>query len=189
MMPRIIAFTGNARHGKDTCAAHLVRRYNYARFSLASPLKAAACAMFAWSPWQIESRKDEIDPEYGISPRQVMQALGTDFGQYLLKKNYPEFARVTGRKLWVKALLARAKDEPLVVISDLCFPHEAEEIHKQGGIVIRVWRPGYPVDKSHESEAAVCRVSEDFLASNDGTIEELERQLDEIMLQLLGGKA
>jgi hypothetical protein len=171
--PRLVAITGHSRHGKDTIADYLIIRYGYAKYSLAAPLKAAACAMFGWSPDALEGGKDTPDARYGISPRQVLQALGTEFGQFTLCEMFPEFARVTGRKLWVRSLLARCQAEPLAVISDLRFPHEAEEVRAAGGYIIKVRRP-WPVDLGHESEAAIAEVREDIAVENDSTIAALD---------------
>lgn len=180
-LPRLVALCGHARHGKDTAADYLARRYGYARYSLAAPLEAAVCELFGWDPAEIEAKKGDMDPRYGLSPRQALQALGTEYAQRSLCRLFPAFRETTGRGLWVKRLLERSASEPLVVVSDCRFPHEEQAIHAAGGMVIRVYRPGCPIDLSHESERAVAHVHEDALAVNGGTIEDLERELDTIM--------
>ena len=184
--PRIIAITGHARHGKDTLADYLVIRYGYAKYSLAAPLKAAACAMFGWSACDIETEKDCIDARYGITPRQVLQALGTEFGQRTLCDMFPAFASATGRKLWIRSLLARSASEPRLVISDMRFPHEAEEAKAAGAYIIKVVRPSWPVDLSHESESAVAQITPDTIITNGADIPALDRQLDVLMHYLEG---
>jgi hypothetical protein len=186
LTPRLIAITGHSRHGKDTIADHLIIRHGYAKYSLAAPLKAAACAMFGWNPSELEELKDWTDERYGITPRQVLQALGTEFGQRTLSDMFPDFAETTGRKLWVRSLLARAASEPFVVISDLRFPHEAEEVKAAGGIIIKVQRTGWPVDLTHESESAVADVVPDWIVQNDSDIPALDRKIDQLMFNFGG---
>lgn len=185
-LPRLVALCGHARAGKDTAALYLEARYGYARYSLAAPLKAAVCDLFGWDAADLERIKDDIDPRYGLSPRQALQALGTEYAQRSLCRLFPVFAMTTGRGLWVKRLLERSVGESLVVVSDCRFPHEEEAIHAAGGVVIRIHRPGLPVDLSHESERSVAHVHEDALAVNGGSIEDLERELDTIMHDLGG---
>jgi hypothetical protein len=186
-LPRIIALCGHARHGKDTIAEHLAARYGYARYSLAAPLKAAVLELFGWAPADLEGEaKERIDPRWGLSPRQALQALGTEYGQAGLCTLFPEFARVTGRKLWIRRLLERAGGEARVVVSDCRFPHEAEEIHAAGGIVVRVHRPSWPVDLTHESERAVSRCRDDYLVVNSGSLDDLRLEVDRLMHQIGG---
>jgi hypothetical protein len=181
-LPRIVAITGHARHGKDTCADYLASVYGYTRYALATPLKESVCVMFGWSPEQVEGpTKELVDHRWGLSPRQALQALGTEYGQSCLCGMFPEFRLTTGRKLWVRRLLDRAGGDPRIVISDCRFPHEAEEIRRAGGVVIRVTRPGYPVDLSHESERAVDEIHPDAVVSNMGSIEDLYAVLDKAM--------
>lgn len=186
-LPRIIGIAGNSRHGKDTCADYLAARYGYSKYALADPLKSAAALLFGWTYADMEgASKDTVDPLFGLSPRQALQTLGTEFGQYTLMRLYPDFARTTGRTLWVRRLLDRSSDEPLVVVSDVRFPHEAEALRAEGAVVVLVTRPSVAVDTRHESERAVLDVRPDYIVENAGTIEELQRRIDGVMHTIMG---
>lgn len=180
-LPHIIGVTGNARHGKDTVAEYLSVRYGYSRYALAEPLKTACSILFDWTPQEMSGEsKDTIDPRYGISPRQALQSLGTEWGQFGLSR-YPEFKARTGRRLWVNRLLARSSGEPLVVVSDVRFPHEADAILEAGGQIVMVYRDSVPVDTRHESERAVLDIRPDYVLDNCGSIEDLQRKVDAMM--------
>ncbi len=186
-LPRIIGVSGHARHGKDSTAEYLECRYGYARYSLAAPLKAACREMFGWTAHELENDKDRVDARWGISPRQALQALGTEYAQAALPGLFPAFAERTGRKLWVRRLLERAfaRDEPLIAISDVRFPHEAEEIRAAGGIILRVFRDSVPVNSCHESERAVDEICPDWAIANNGTLDDLHREIDRVMHRIM----
>ena len=174
----ILGITGHARHGKDAVAAVLVQRLGYTRIALADPLKAAARAMFGWTLMHTDGAlKEAIDPRWGISPRHVMQLLGTEFGQYELGR-HDDFAAVTGRCLWVRrALLAAERVDGDVVIPDVRFHHEADAVRAAGGSILRVIRASVPVCRDHTSESEMDEIIADDEIHNDGTLKDLERMV------------
>lgn len=179
----IIGFAGHARHGKDTCADVLVKRYGFHKRALADIMKESLRVMFGWTDRHLYGDlKDVVDPVYGISPRHALQEFGTGFAQHGLSK-YDSFAETTGRKIWVNSLLNRVSGD--TVISDVRFPHEAEAIREKGGIIVLVSRTGYPVDLSHESERAVDEITADYTVNNVGTLTDLEWQVCGLMNELL----
>jgi hypothetical protein len=143
-------------------------------------MKEACSIIFGWDLDFMDKHKEDADPSLGISPRQALMLLGTEFGQHMLCEKYPQFKETTGRKLWAKRVLATYRSEKptdRLVISDLRFPHEAEAVREKGGKVIRVIRPQWPVDLSHESESAVDSVPYDYLISNSGSLTDLEMKV------------
>lgn len=176
----LYAICGNKRHGKDSIADVLVKHYQFRKDSFARPMKEACSIIFGWDLDFMEKHKEDIDPSLGISPRQALMLLGTEFGQHMLCEKYPQFKEITGRKLWAKRVLDAYRSEKpseRLVISDLRFPHEAEVVREKGGKVIRVIRPRWPVDLSHESESAVDSVPYDYLISNSGSLTDLEKKV------------
>jgi len=164
----LIGICGHARHGKDTAADFIVKHHGYRKHALADVMKEACRVIFGWDDTYLYGElKDVIDPRYGISPRHALQTLGTQWGQWELSK-YDSFSDVTGRKLWVNSLLNRVSGD--TVISDVRFPHEAEAIRERGGVIIMVRRPGYAVDLTHESEAAVEQIKPDYVIRNAYTL-------------------
>jgi hypothetical protein len=67
--------------------------------------------------------------------------------------------------------LFKAPYGPRLVITDVRFPNEAEEIKRRGGIIIRVVRDGYGPVNEHVSEVAY--EGQDILIENNGSIEDL----------------
>jgi len=169
----LFAICGHKRHGKDSIADVLVAHFGFRKDQFARPMKEACSAIFGWSAEYIENEKETIDPRWGISPRQALMLLGTEWGQYMLSGEFPEFKRITGRKLWARRTLDLYNPSENLVISDMRFPHEAEEVRERGGKIIRVIRPTFPTDLSHESEKAVGDIQADIYVCNGGTLQDL----------------
>lgn len=167
----LIGVCGSARHGKDTTADVFVL-YGYKRYQFSEKMKKCLFDIFGWDRQFIEEHKEEIDPEWGVSPRQVLRAFGTEFAQTLMCELYPKFKDRTGRKLWAHALLREIPEDEDAVISDVRFLHEVEEIRNRGGLIIKVFRPSWPVDTSHASEREIAEIKEDVLLRNSGTLGE-----------------
>lgn len=190
----IIGVTGKARSGKSTISEHLCRHYGFTEYALASGLKRAASALFGWSLPYIEENKDNIDPLFGISPRQVLQSLGTDFTQHFLSEMYPEYGRVTGRFLHMKRfhsfLTMTSKDR--IVIPDIRFPHEINylTLSFNSVIILKVSRPReLRGDVSpHRSEHHIDDLSADYFIHNDtNTFSALYAEVDAIMREVFHG--
>lgn len=173
----LIGITGYARHGKDTTADVLVRQFGYTKYSFAGKMKQCLKIIFGWSDEYIANSKDIVDHKWGISPRKVLQLFGTEFGQHMLSNASPEFKRITGRKLWVKALLNSIERKSTAVIADLRYPHEADEVRASGGVIIRVEGSyaGCPtVGREHSSEMDIDLITPDYTIVNSGTLMEYQ---------------
>lgn len=170
----IIGIAGLARSGKDTCANVLCEElnkngYNFKKVALAKPMKDACRVIFGWdNDYLYGEKKDIIDERYGISPRRVLQTMGTDWGQFMLSK-FDNFKNVTGRKLWIKSLLNNYKGQN-IIISDIRFIHEADEIIKNNGYIIRIERPGIKQMK-HKSEREIKKIDVNAVIYNDSDID------------------
>lgn len=192
----LIGLTGYQRSGKDSVGKFLIPRYGFDRYYMAQPLKEALKIIFLWDEERIEERKDEVDPRWGISPRQAMRHLGTQWAQYELGAAYPLFAQVTDRKLWSNRFLMWYDDRPKsssVVVTDVRFPHEADAVRSRGGYLVRVDRPGFNTDKDHESEQHIESLEVDFIIRNSSTLAVLHEKTEKLInliqkVQLLGSK-
>jgi hypothetical protein len=170
---KLIGITGAAGSGKDTAADRLVSAHAFRKVSFAGPLKDGLCAMFNWTPEQINDRvfKETSLPDIGKSPRQLMQLLGTEYGREMV---HPD--------IWL--ILARRKIEAFmqyrsVVISDVRFDNEAEMIRAMGGQIIHLIRPGISAVAAHVSEQGVTiNHTVDIGYQNDRSIGELHAWLD-----------
>ena len=188
----IIGICGPMRHGKDTIGNFIQDIANtehlgiVVRHSFAAPMKRAVEAMFGWTPMHLELDKDKVDPLYGITPRLVLQLIGTEFAQIMLPEKCPEFAEKTGRALWVKRTLADCPHDAINVITDVRFLHEAKMLRESGQpcSIVRVVRDTAPVNMTHASEAEIMSIPVDYSICNDGTLYDLKKQVYEYLKTL-----
>jgi hypothetical protein len=124
------------RSGKSTVAKHLVRKHGFTEISFAEPLKKSAATMFGLSQDQLYGeKKDVMDARWGVTPRRIMQYLGTDVMQFHAPRRLFAEGACLGRCFWAERLLRELEDKDKdkegrqgqvrrFVISDLRFPHE-----------------------------------------------------------------
>lgn len=119
----IIGIFGKKGHGKDTIADYLVNNHNFYKLTYAEPIKKICREIFSLSDEQLinHTLKEEIDPRWNKSPRQIMQLIGTD----LFRKTFSE-------DIWVNILCEKAKKLLLegkkIVISDIRHSNELEKL-------------------------------------------------------------
>lgn len=179
----IVALAGRKGSGKTTAANYITDTYGYEEYALSSPLKAALTVMFGHTFGQLYGdRKDEVDPRFGISPRKMLQTLGTEWGQYALQHASTEFSVVTGRDIWVKRFYYMVWEPGHdYVISDVRFQHEITAL-KQIDDTRSVFVAGGVEGDDHSSEAG--NIYTDVTVYNDGTLEDLYNSLDILMKAL-----
>lgn len=191
-MQTVIAIAGQKRSGKDTLARFIMLANKfYVRYAFADPVRDAAKAFFGWTDDDFsDSRKEVIDPYWGISPRQALQYIGTEVGREGFAKRFPEFAEVTGSQVWVKRMyrfLESLPPERNCVISDMRFQSEfdgVKELTNKGWrvVMLGVTRPGAIGDR-HASEVEVPQLIEqcDYVIENNSTIEEMNKFAESIL--------
>ena len=99
----IIGITGKKRSGKDTISDFLVEKYDFVKYGFANPIKEIARIIFGFTENQLfEKEKDIVDENWGIKPRDFFQKFGTDYGQFIFPKHFPEiFKEKDERSLWI----------------------------------------------------------------------------------------
>jgi hypothetical protein len=164
MIPRLVAICGYKRSGKDTLAEFIVSNYGHKHVKVAEKLKKITKMVFNFSDEQIESdTKEHVDPRWGISPRAAMQFIGTEMFQYKIQELLPDIQR----NLWIKGIVEEIENSnSSVVISDLRFVHEYEELKKQNVFVIRVTRPMVVQHDNHPSETEFLKIPADLVVEN-----------------------
>lgn len=188
----IVGLIGKKRSGKDTVANYLVQEYGYKRYGFADPMKEMIKEAFLWNEeWVNGKYKEVVDLRWGLSPRQALQHIGTEWAQIALSKSFPKFKEITGRNLWVKrfALLVMGGDlNTNWVISDVRFPHEIDLLRESLSlspiekIFIRVKRPeAEAVKDEHESEKHINELDCDYEVWNDKSIEALYATISSIL--------
>jgi hypothetical protein len=139
----IIGLVGNEHVGKDTIANYLCKIYNFRKYSLANPIKEIARIIFGWNQTQLNGKlKDNTDNIIGIVPREFFKWLGTDVFQYMIHEKFPEL-NIKDRCIWancMKQFIEIYSNNSHIVIPDIRFKHEADELLKAGGYLIYINR-------------------------------------------------
>ena len=186
-MPLIIGVTGKKFNGKDTLGKYLFK-YGYKRLAFADPLKDVLRDVFHFNDEQLYGEdKEKIDPYWKVSPRTIMQFVGTDLFRHQMKKVLPD----VGNNIWIEVIkrqileMWKTNPDQKIVLTDLRFPNEIALIKEFGGIIIRVKRN---IDKNdndfivvHESETYIDTLNVDYDFDNNGTKDELFRKFDDII--------
>ena len=86
----IIALGGKKGSGKDTLANYLVDKYNFTRYAFGDPVKLVCKELFDLTEDQLHgSLKDTVDKRLGITPREIFQKIGTEFGREYIHELFP----------------------------------------------------------------------------------------------------
>ena len=176
----IIGIIGRRRVGKDTLADYINKNYEYKIKKFAQPMKDALKCLFDLTDQQLEGpEKDEIDIRWGVSPRKMMQFIGTEVLQFKLQELIPDIET----KFAVKRMFIDNNSEDKIVISDVRFEHEVVELRKRGALLIKIVRNIEFTDSdNHISESGIDNLYADIVIHNNGTLNELFDQVKEITL-------
>jgi hypothetical protein len=173
----LIVVAGNMAAGKDTLADLLAARIPEAeRDSFAAPLKDCVHLKTGIPMWVLQAdatvKNDAKYGAYGKTPRKLMQEEGEEARQRI------------GLTVWMDRLADRFLQgcTRVLVVSDGRHPEEEmialrERISGRALVVlVRVVRPGWPVNRDHVSESRVADAPDslfDYKIVNDGTKEDL----------------
>jgi len=172
----LIGLTGLARAGKDSVADLLQAKHGFVKYAFAKPLKDGVKVMFGLTDDHVYGHlKEVIHPLYGVSPRQMMQWAGTEFGRSLVNPN-----------CWIiragQAYDILEHDAYGMVISDVRFENEADFIRQRGGMIVHISRKAADAIKmDHASEGGVVPMTGDWFIDNNGSIDELEFKVDALL--------
>lgn len=204
----IIGLVGLIGSGKGTVANMFVER-GCIEDSFAAPLKDLSASIFGWPRDMvegdtIESRDFRETPDLywarklgipNFTPRLALQLIGTD----VLRTHFDP-------NIWLHSLeyriMKQGTDEPCTVVSDARFKNELDLIKEMGGVVIWVQRGELPewfetaktahtnaishkIMKTkyadvHESEWNWAGHPVDYIITNNGSIESLAKQVENI---------
>jgi hypothetical protein len=207
----IVGITGLIGSGKDTAADYLIRFHGFKKLSYAGTLKDAVSAVFGWERELLEGStkesrewREQVDVWWAerlgipdLTPRWVLQYWGTE----VCRKGFHQ-------DIWVASVenkLRNTKND--IVITDCRFPNELAAIKNAGGITLRTHRGPNPewyqyaelyntiTDESqrdlymeklnyynvHASEYSSVGLKYDAYLDNNGTIDDLHRQISSII--------
>ena len=163
MKPVVIGFLGTAGAGKTPAAKFLEEKYGAVRISFAYPLKRMAMDMFGFTEeqvWGSTESKEAVDPNWGVSPRELMMRLGHSARERINKS------------VWVDVCLNQVTaDYRLYVIDDVRYVNEVAAITDSDnfdGYIIKLVCPDSISDVSnstHSSETEIYSVPDQFLTA------------------------
>ena len=181
---RIVGLSGPAQAGKTTTALYLAEKHNFQRTAFANLLRRTAIVMYPWLDWMLrqseyDKRKEIVDSKLGITPRKVLQLLGTEVGRNIWPDTW-----VDGVRREIEA----AQDENFdgLAIEDVRFPNEVEMVRELDGQLWSIRRPeagGEVGVTGHESEAYATEFHKmaDHWIVNNATFNYLYGQIDSII--------
>jgi hypothetical protein len=175
---KIIGVAGLARSGKDTVGDYLIKEHGFIQKALAYPIKEMVIALLEINHEWLEENKDLYLPNYGATPRKMMQTLGTEWGRNTISED-----------IWINYLLADIHDDQThaftkdkdVVITDVRFENEATAIRKAGGIICHIRRHQAEAVEKHISEAGIEVHGSDFVIKNDRSFSELHTDIGDML--------
>ena len=171
---KLIGFTGPMGAGKSEAARAVKAAFDCSILSFATPLKEAAKLIFMLTDGQIYTMegKQAVDPRWGISPREILQRLGTE----AMRKEFPG--------VWVKHMEIQLKlrESDLVVIDDVRFEDEVALIRSLGGKIVHIRGRAADKDitlgqKKHQSESKVMYLPGDLEVYNQRTLEFFQKEI------------
>lgn len=185
---KIIALCGFKGCGKDFVAKYLRETYNFEHLKISTKLKEISKILFDIDDDQIEGNKKEcIDERWNVTPRQIMQFVGTEMFQYKIQELIPE----CDRNFWIKSFVNHVKSNKNknknIVVSDMRFLHEynylIKHLRTHEMIVIRIdssTKNIYDTKDTHVSETEYRQIPIDFQITNNMT-DDIKSSLDTII--------
>ena len=160
---RLIGIAGPARAGKDTLCSYMLDNLDddWSRSSFADPLKEMLRAIGVDCS---DDAKAVVSDDYGVTPRHMMQTLGTEWGRHMIDGD-----------IWVKAF-ARLNAGKCVIVPDVRFENEAELVREHGVLIHLVGRGG--IEGNHVSENAIAFKPGDIVIDNSRDLAWLHGQVD-----------
>lgn len=172
----IVGISGKAKHGKDTLAGLLVTQFGFYRRGFADELKIQAMRalypemVVGMTEAQLLSLADALKQNPDI--RAFLQAFG-------------QAKRVADPEYWVKRVFNHwesVRDTPNrrgfrkgLVIPDVRYYNEAQRVKREGGLLVRVFRPNFDNGLTQEARlhSSECELDDydgfDVYIENDGT--------------------
>ena len=204
-MSLIVGITGKKRHGKDTIGAHLVTHFGFRHLAFADEVKAIVMEVFNLSREQCYGAielKEAVDPRWGVTPRYLMQQVGTEVGRNndftalselapkeILRQAFRQRGLVPGNAMmWINHTLDNVKSWDRALVTDCRYLNEAKAIQDRGGVIVRVVRPDYPDNEfsTHDSETKLAEIKENHRIVNYGTLDDLYAEVDHLGTAILG---
>lgn len=173
---RLIGISGFAHSGKDSFAKFLKKENKDIKItSFAKPIKKIMIKCLGFTKKQVydQKKKEKIDRFWEISPRKLMQLIGTEM-----------FRKIFRDDIWIKVFdkKFRKSKNKFFIIPDVRFDNEAEAIKRNGGVIIKIERKhDNVVGKDHESEKGIDEKFIHIKVDNNGSLSELKETATSII--------
>lgn len=176
--PLLIGLHGKPRVGKDTVANHLIQKYKLKRYGPSVRVKLTAAAMFDFPAEYLDddSMKDQMDPFWGMTYRQMAQKVGKESSR-----------DVFGNDIWMRHVQKQLQNlgnmHRGIVLADIRYASEIEWVKAHGGDVFFIMRKDAPKtsDQGHVVDQGLPTELADLIIYNDYTIEQLYTNVDNQM--------
>jgi hypothetical protein len=161
----IIGLVGRSRVGKDT-VAEMLSQQGYQVKRLAAPVKEACKCIYGWDDNMVESElKESRDVKWDVTPRMAMVHMTQSVRQFM------------GSDFFTRRFFDSWNGNP-TVIPDVRYEHDVNEIHRRGGLTIKITRNDAP---QHDFEVGVDSLYTKFTVDNNDSIDSLRNKISEII--------
>lgn len=180
-MAKLLGIHGKPRSGKDTVADYLVANYGFTKFGPSFPVKATTAAMFdvPLECFYDQNIKENIDPFWGISYREMAQKVGKESSRDVFFED-----------IWMRHVEKKLNENLNIVMGDIRYANEAEWVRNHGGKVLFITRNdyfrGYVANAGHAAEQGLPSNLANGSIQNDGSLEELFLNVDWLMNSWFG---
>ena len=205
---KLVAFSGKAAAGKTTAALHAIVTHGGIKVALGDAVKEEVEEFITSMGLHVEHRHlygSQSDREERLvvsvaewtrsdyRPRRILNPYMTWLNDTTLSISYrqllqiwgTEYRRAQSESYWCdKGREKIHAAEGLVFIDDIRFPDEAQMVREEGGILIRIERPGGPRIKetNHPSETSLDDYKGfNWTVWNGGDLTDLHEEIDRIL--------
>lgn len=174
----IVSFIGPIGSGKTTAAQALIGD-GFEPVNFADPLRRAMEILNPIVGTQFVAYNDAVG-QLGYRGAKdkypEMRALMQRFGTELARAEW-------GADFWVNQWCKASANHCDVVVDDMRFPNEYDAVARhQDSIILRIYRPGFDdLPSTHESEQHWSRFEYDSIVFNGGSIEDLHREVLQVL--------
>ncbi len=116
--------------------------------------------------------------QFAVTVRRILQWWGTEYR----RAQDPDY----WTKVWERKLQEYDLTDIHILVDDVRFVNELDVIKKQGGMFIKIERPGFNGANNHSSESSLDHYDHwDLIIENDDSLEQFKQKVVEQILPLL----
>lgn len=200
-MCKLIGIAGKANSGKDTLGnfiKEIDQRYKIVKY--ADKLKDITSLLIGCDRSMLEDREFKETPlpeqwwvvknpwgeltayKKGMTISNACELIKTTPRLLLQKIGTECFRNIIHPDVWVNSTFAEFNEDSRWVVTDVRFKNEIEKIKDNGGVVVRINRPGYEISSNHPSEIQIDTYPDyDLVINNVGSVDDLKSYAERII--------